>query len=200
MSSRPRGAARESAASSDAWTEACRFNASPAMRRCSGTLDSLDRLVFLVEPANQRHIYNQFVIRVPHRDRLKAHLDSLHIGNEVYYPVPFHMQPCFANPGHARKRFRTPSSRPIRRLRSGSILSCRSSSSNACGVGDRREFVAADAVMSGAPQERERSSSRSSGTARIFVGLLLAFSSAGCGRRPHWLCVRLRTCSSAWSA
>lgn len=48
------------------------------------------------------HIYNQFVLRVKHRDRLRAYLTANQIGNEVYYPVPFHLQQCFQQLGYTR--------------------------------------------------------------------------------------------------
>ena len=47
-----------------------------------------------------RHVYNQYVIRVPDRDRLRAYLAGCGVGTEVYYPVPLHMQQCFAYLGY----------------------------------------------------------------------------------------------------
>jgi dTDP-4-amino-4,6-dideoxygalactose transaminase len=82
-----------------AWTEARRMNAQRYAKlfREAGLLD---RVALPVEPAGFRHIFNQFVIRVADRDTLKAHLDRRQIGNEIYYPVPFHLQPCFAGLGY----------------------------------------------------------------------------------------------------
>ena len=53
------------------------------------------RVTLPVEPEHAHHIYNQFVIRGPRRDALKAHLQDRRVGTEIYYPVPFHRQACF---------------------------------------------------------------------------------------------------------
>ena len=85
------------------WSDGRRRNA--ARYRELFAAASLEQVVLPVEAPKRNHIYNQFVIRVPERDRLRAHLDAAGIGTEVYYPVPFHLQQCFADLGYAAGAF-----------------------------------------------------------------------------------------------
>ena len=87
-----------------AWTERRRANA----QRYRGLFREAglgDQVTLPLEPADRRHIFNQFVIRTGDREGLKAHLDERGIGTEIYYPVPFHLQPCFSDLGHRRGDF-----------------------------------------------------------------------------------------------
>lgn len=49
---------------------------------------------------NNEHIFHQYTLRVERRDELQAHLKGKGIGNAVYYPVPLHLQACFAHLGY----------------------------------------------------------------------------------------------------
>ncbi|MEN6406742.1 MAG: DegT/DnrJ/EryC1/StrS family aminotransferase [Thermoguttaceae bacterium] len=85
----------------DSWTAGRQANAARYRRLFEAAGLTRDGLVQLpYEVPGNRHIYNQFVIRVSRRNELQAFLKERKIGNEVYYPVPLHLQQCFAYLGH----------------------------------------------------------------------------------------------------
>jgi dTDP-4-amino-4,6-dideoxygalactose transaminase len=86
----------------DAWHEGRRKNAAD-YRRLFGAQKLPGGTVTLpLERPGAFHIYNQFILRVPaaKRDALVKHLQTNGIGCEIYYPVPCHLQECFASEGH----------------------------------------------------------------------------------------------------
>jgi len=84
----------------DEWTAARQRNAARYERlfQAAGLLRK--GVVVLPKTLATRHIFNQYVIRTPHRDELRAYLSEQGVGTEVYYPVPLHLQKCFAYLGY----------------------------------------------------------------------------------------------------
>jgi dTDP-3-amino-3,4,6-trideoxy-alpha-D-glucose transaminase len=52
------------------------------------------------EPEGTNHVYHLYVVRHPHRDKLRAFLNERGIGSLIHYPVPVHLQPAFRDLGH----------------------------------------------------------------------------------------------------
>ena len=93
----------------DAWHEARRRNAA-LYREEFERFGVAERIALPAEPyaasgLKNHHIYHQYVVRVPERDRVRAALAADGIGCAVYYPVPLHLQECFAPLGHRKGDF-----------------------------------------------------------------------------------------------
>jgi len=87
----------------DEWTAGRQKNAG----RYRAQLAQISDTVVLPQPRDYqtRHVYNQFAIRSARRDELQAHLKNHGIGSEVYYPLPLHLQPCYAGLGYRKGDF-----------------------------------------------------------------------------------------------
>ena len=86
----------------ETWTQMRRINAGQYSRLFAER--GLEGIVGLpTEMPHGRHVWNQYVIRVPggRRDALRAYLAERKIGTEIYYPVPLHEQDCFRSLGYA---------------------------------------------------------------------------------------------------
>ena len=84
----------------DHWSKARRKNAAYYTKKFDGTVVQTP-----VISDDCVSIYNQYVIRVPRRDEVVKHLQTRQIGCEIYYPVPMHLQACFAYLGQANGSF-----------------------------------------------------------------------------------------------
>ncbi len=84
----------------DTWTDQRRTNAEN-YRSLFTDLGLTEQIGIPIERENAKHIYNQYVVRAPgRRDDLKAFLTDKSIGTDIYYPVPLHLQECFAYLGY----------------------------------------------------------------------------------------------------
>jgi dTDP-4-amino-4,6-dideoxygalactose transaminase len=83
----------------DRWTAMGRRNADRYERLFAASA-AAPRIALPARMKDCGHILNQYTIRVPQRDAAKARLDAAGIGTEIYYPVPFHLQECFARLGY----------------------------------------------------------------------------------------------------
>ena len=93
----------------DAWTAARQRNAKRYDELFSGVglvaTGNGSLGVGLPSVVANRHIFNQYVIRSRRRDELQTYLQQRGVGTEVYYPVPMHVQECFAYLGHGEGAF-----------------------------------------------------------------------------------------------
>jgi len=86
------------------WSAGRRRNAS-RYDRLFGDSREANRITLPSRAAGCEHIFNQYTIRVPNRDDVRTKLGAAGIGTEIYYPVPFHLQECFAPLGYRRGDF-----------------------------------------------------------------------------------------------
>jgi dTDP-4-amino-4,6-dideoxygalactose transaminase len=82
----------------DQWSAARQRNAA----RYSERLRNTQGVTLPVTAPGNGHVYNQYTIRADRRDALREHLNRAGIGSAVYYPVPLHLQACFASLGGSR--------------------------------------------------------------------------------------------------
>lgn len=89
----------------DSWSDKRKANAD-RYRTLFTDAGLTEQVVLPFERENVRHIYNQFVIRVHNkRDELREFLNRNEIGTDIYYPVPLHLQECFAYLGYREGDF-----------------------------------------------------------------------------------------------
>jgi dTDP-4-amino-4,6-dideoxygalactose transaminase len=87
------------------WTEGRRRNAA-RYRSLINAAGLANHVTVPTEPAGSFHIYHQFVVRVgARRNALKSHLLSRGVETEIYYPLPLHLQECFAPLGYRNGAF-----------------------------------------------------------------------------------------------
>ncbi len=93
----------------DTWNQqrrivACRYHgmlaAAGLVKAEAQTVSEQAPIVLLASLPDAHHIYHQFVVRALRRNELRDFLTARGIGSEIYYPVPLHLQECFAYLGY----------------------------------------------------------------------------------------------------
>jgi len=88
----------------DRWCEKRRERAAAYSRRFRDAgLDPFP--VRVPEEAGEGHVFHQYVVRAERRDELRQALAAQEIETQIYYPVPLHLQPCFAPLGFRSGQF-----------------------------------------------------------------------------------------------
>ncbi|MBM4338074.1 MAG: DegT/DnrJ/EryC1/StrS family aminotransferase [Deltaproteobacteria bacterium] len=87
------------------WTEARQRLANKYEELFKDILPVVDGFKLPVIQYKNRHIFNQYVIRVPKRDQLRKFLSEEGIGTDIYYPLPLHLQECFSFLNHRQGDF-----------------------------------------------------------------------------------------------
>jgi dTDP-4-amino-4,6-dideoxygalactose transaminase len=85
------------------WTVGRRANAAAYREYFAKTSSNSIRLP--VERPLMRHVYNQFTVRVGNRDEVRGRLTELGVASAIYYPLPLHLQECFAGLGYSSGDF-----------------------------------------------------------------------------------------------
>lgn len=88
----------------DSWREARRARAARYRELLAARVPE-GAVTAPLDDAEGGHVYHQFTIRCARRDALQSFLAAAGVGSAVYYPIPLHLQPCFADLGHRAGEF-----------------------------------------------------------------------------------------------
>src|SRR6478672_9557468 len=88
----------------DRWTQGRRRNAAQ-YERLFKEAGLNDRVTLPTTEKGNEHVFNQFTVRAPQRDALRAYLKDKGVGTEIYYPVPMHVQTCYRELGYRKGSF-----------------------------------------------------------------------------------------------
>ncbi len=84
----------------DRWTDQRIANASLYRGYLGDLATRHPNALTLPRTVTDRHVFNQFVVRLPDRNRTRLRLEAADIGTAIYYPLPLHLQECFAGLGY----------------------------------------------------------------------------------------------------